>query len=89
MLPLASFHFHGAEGRIGPEIAAANRAHIFLGYRGAIELAAAPWIIVRAELAGRLEVAVNVLASFAYLGAGHVDRGGGQSNDRRRRHRGY
>lgn len=76
LLPLAGLHLHGAEGGVDPEVAAANGPHVLRRDRGAVESAAASGKLVRAELAGRLEVTVNVLARFALLRAGYVGDGG-------------
>lgn len=76
LLPLAGLHLHGAEGGVDPEVAAADWPHILRRDGGAVEPAAAPGELVRAELAGRLEVAVDVLAGLALLRAGHVGHGG-------------
>jgi len=84
LLPLASLHLHGAEGRVESEIAAADRPHVLLRNGAAIEPAAASGKLVRAELAGRLEVAVDVLAGLALLSAGHIDDGGSHAGHRGR-----
>lgn len=85
LLPLAGLHLHGAEGGVDSEVAAADRPHVLRRDGGAVEPAAAPGELVRAELAGRLEVAVNVLAGFALLRAGHVGHGGDYASHRGRR----
>lgn len=74
LLPLAGLHLHGAQGRVGPEIAAANQTHVLYRDRGAVEFATAPGVAVRPDLAGGLEVALDVLAVLATQGAGHVYR---------------
>lgn len=85
LLPLAGLHFHGAEGGVDPEVAAADGPHVLLRDGGAVEPAAAPGKLVRAELAGRLEVAVNVLARLALLRTSHVGDGGDHASCRGRR----
>jgi len=85
LLPLASLHLHGAERGIDPEIATADGPHVLRRNGGAIEPAAAPGKLVRAELAGRLEVAVNVLACLALLRTSHVGDGGDHASYRGRR----
>lgn len=82
LLPLASLHFHGAQGGVDPEIAAADRPLVLQRDGGAVESAAAPGELVRTELAGRLEVAVDVLAGLALLRAGHIGHGGGHASHR-------
>lgn len=85
LLPLASLHLHSAEGRVDPEIAAADGSHVLRRDGRAVESAAAPGELVRAELAGRLEVAMDVLASFALLRAGYIGDGGSHASRCRRR----
>lgn len=82
LLPLTSLHLHGAEGRIDSEVATADGPHVLRRDGSAIESAAAPGKLVRAELAGRLEVAVNVLAGFALLCARHIGDSGGHASHR-------
>jgi len=84
LLPLASLHLHGAEGRVESEVAAADRPHVLLRNGAAVEPAAASGKLVRAELAGRLEVAVDVLAGLALLRAGHIGDGGSHAGHRGR-----
>lgn len=85
LLPLTGLHLHGAERRVDSEVAAADRPHVLRRDGGAIESAAAPGKFVRAEFAGRLEVAVNVLARLALLRASHVGDGGDHASHRGRR----
>lgn len=85
LLPLARLHLHGAQGGVDLDVAAADRPHVLRRDGGAIESAATPGKLVRAELAGRLEVAVDVLAGLALLRASHVGDGGGHASHRRRR----
>jgi len=82
LLPLAGLHLHGAEGRVEPEVAAADRPHVLLRNGSAVEPAAASGKLVRTEFAGRLEVAVDVLASLALLRAGHIGDGGSYAGHR-------
>lgn len=85
LLSLAGFHLHGAEGRVESEVAAADGQYVLLRDGAAVEPAAAPGEFVRTELAGRLEVTVDVLAGLAFLCAGHVGDGGGHASHRGRR----
>lgn len=85
LLPLASLHLHGAEGGVDSEVATADGPHILRRDGGAVESAAASGEPVRAELAGRIEVAVNVLAGFALLCTRNVSDGGGHACHRERR----
>lgn len=85
LLSLASLHLHGAEGGVNSEVATANGPIILRRDGGAVESAAASGESVRSELAGRLEVAVNVLAGLALLCTRDVGDGGGQTSHRERR----
>lgn len=75
LLPLAGLHFHGAEGGVDSEVATADRPHVLRRNGGAVESAAASGKLVRAEFAGRLEVAVYVLTRLALLRASQVRDG--------------